>query len=87
MPKSRTAKRAAGSSTPLEGKALAIAVAMVQPTPMKGEPTLSSPEPRTPEQGAAGPPLTRPFDRLYWNALRPVRAWPRIRLWTSLVPS
>ena len=23
----------------------------------------------------------------YWKALRPVTAWPRIRLWTSLVPS
>jgi putative transposase len=34
----RTAKRAAGSSTPLEGKALAIALAMVEPAPVKGEP-------------------------------------------------
>jgi hypothetical protein len=29
-------QRAAGSSTPLEGKALAIALAMVKPVPMKG---------------------------------------------------
>jgi hypothetical protein len=39
MPELRTAKRAAGSSTPLEGKALAIALAMVEPAPVKGEPT------------------------------------------------
>ncbi len=36
----RTAKRAAGSPRPLEGKALTIASAMVEPTPVKGEPTL-----------------------------------------------
>lgn len=36
----RTAKRAAGSPRPLEGKALTIASAMVEPTPAKGEPTL-----------------------------------------------
>jgi transposase len=36
----RTAKRAAGSPRPLEGKALAIASAMVKPAPVKGEPTL-----------------------------------------------
>jgi putative transposase len=57
MPRSRTAKRAAGSATPLEGKALAVAVAMAQPAPTKGEPTLLPlPEPRTPEKGAVGPP-------------------------------
>ena len=37
---SRTAKRAAGSPMPLKGKALAIASAMVEPAPAKGEPTL-----------------------------------------------
>jgi putative transposase len=36
----RTAKRAAGLPRPLEGKALAIASAMVEPAPTKGEPTL-----------------------------------------------
>jgi hypothetical protein len=36
MPRPRTAKRAAGQPTPLEGKALAIAVAMVEPAPAKG---------------------------------------------------
>jgi len=41
MPRSRTAKRAAGLRTPLEGKALTIVVAMVQPAPVKGEPTLT----------------------------------------------
>jgi transposase len=52
--------------TPLEGKALAIAMAMVEPTPMKGEPTRmpSWRELRTPEQGAAGRPTARLFDRL-----------------------
>src|SRR6266508_1133445 len=58
MPRSRTAKRAAGLRTPLEGKALTIVVAMVQPAPVKGEPTLTPSwrEPGTPEKGAAGPP-------------------------------
>jgi hypothetical protein len=40
---------------PLEGRALAIATAMVGPSPVKGKPgpTPSRREPRTPEQGAA----------------------------------
>jgi hypothetical protein len=58
MPRLRTAKRAAGSSTPLEGKALAVAVAMVQPAPVKGEPTPTPVwrERRIPEKGADEPP-------------------------------
>src|SRR4029450_5612362 len=35
----RTAKRAAGSPMPLEGKALVVALATVQPVPVNGEPT------------------------------------------------
>jgi putative transposase len=38
IPRPRTAKRAAGSSTPLEGRALAIASAMAEPAPAKEEP-------------------------------------------------
>ena len=50
MPKPWTAKRAAGSTTPLEGKALAVTLVMVEPAPMKGEPTLQFlTEPRAPE--------------------------------------
>jgi putative transposase len=65
-PRPRTAKWAAGSTTPLEGTALAIALAMVQPTPLKGEPTPTPcwRELRIPEQGAAGRLTTRSFDRL-----------------------
>lgn len=37
------------------GEAMAIASAMVEPTPAKEEPTLRSSEPRTPEQGAVEP--------------------------------
>src|SRR4029450_2313541 len=61
MPRPRTAKRADGSSMPLEGKALAIALAMVEPAPVKGEPTPTPSwrEQRTPEKGAARPPHTR----------------------------
>jgi hypothetical protein len=53
QPGSRTAKRVAGSIMPLEGKALAILITMVQPAPMKGEPTPTPcwREPRTPEEG------------------------------------
>jgi putative transposase len=48
----RTAKQAAGSTTPLEGMALAIASPMVEPGPMKGEPTLRlSPELRNIREG------------------------------------
>jgi hypothetical protein len=51
-PRSRTAKQAAGSLMPLEGKALAIASAVVNPAPVNGEPTLRHPlGPRTPEKG------------------------------------
>jgi hypothetical protein len=41
-------------------------VAMVEPTPVKGEPTPTPSwrELRTPEQGAAGRLTTRLFDRL-----------------------
>ena len=51
----RPAKQAAGSPMPLEGKALAVALAMVKPAPMKGEPTRTPSwcELRTPEKGAA----------------------------------
>jgi hypothetical protein len=43
---------AAGSLMPLEGKALAIASAVVKPAPVNGEPTLRHPlGPRTPEKG------------------------------------
>jgi hypothetical protein len=56
MPRPRTAKRAAGSPTPLEGKALAVAEATAKPTPKKGEPTLQRlPESRIPEKGGVGP--------------------------------
>jgi putative transposase len=48
-------------TTPLEGTALAIAVAMVEPASVKGEP-MSAPswrEPRTAEKAAAGQPSSR----------------------------
>src|SRR5829696_8759382 len=46
-----------GVTTPLEGKALAVAEATAKPAPMKGEPTLQRlPEPRAPEEGGAGRP-------------------------------
>jgi hypothetical protein len=41
--RSRTAKRAAGSLMPLEGKALAIASAVAKPAPVNGEPKLQLP--------------------------------------------
>jgi putative transposase len=41
------------------GEALAVALATVEPTPAKGEPTLRSPERRTPEEGAVEPFLYR----------------------------
>jgi putative transposase len=65
-PRLRTAKRAAGQPTPLEGKALAIAVAMAKPASLKGEPTPTPSwrELRTPEKGAAGLPHHGAFDRL-----------------------
>ena len=49
------------SSMPLEGKALAIALAMVEPAPVKGEPTPTPSwrELRTPEKGAVRPPHAR----------------------------
>jgi hypothetical protein len=51
-PRSRTVKQAAGLPMPLEGKALAIASAVVKPAPVNGEPTLRHPlGPRTPEKG------------------------------------
>ncbi|HZA85007.1 MAG TPA: helix-turn-helix domain-containing protein [Actinomycetes bacterium] len=52
LPEPRTAKQAAGLLMPLEGKALAIASAVVKPAPVKGEPTLRHPlGSRTPEKG------------------------------------
>jgi hypothetical protein len=74
MPRLRTAKRAAGSTTPLEGKALTVAVVMVEPAPVKEEPTPAPcwREPRTPEQGAVGPPHTSFSDRLQnWTRTGP----------------
>ena len=60
-PRSRTAKQAAGSLMPLEGKALAIASAVVKPAPVNGEPTLRHPlGPRTPEKG------WRPTSSMRW---------------------
>jgi putative transposase len=41
------------------GEALAVALATVEPTPAKGEPTLRSPERRTPEEGAVETPRYR----------------------------
>jgi hypothetical protein len=53
----RTAKRAAGSPMPLEGKALAVALTTAKPAPMKEEPTLQrSLESRTPEKGGVRAP-------------------------------
>jgi putative transposase len=57
VPRPRTAKRAAGSPMPLEGKALAVAVATVEPALMKEEPELRHAlEPRTPEKGGVPAP-------------------------------
>jgi putative transposase len=55
--RARTAKQAAGSSMPLEGKALAAAWATAKPAPVKEEPTLQrSLESRTPEKGGVRVP-------------------------------
>ena len=57
MLRPRTAKQAAGSSMPLEGKALAVAWATAKPAPLKEEPTLQrSLESRTPEKGGVRVP-------------------------------
>ena len=59
MATARAPDRQAGGrvTTPLEGKALAVAEATANPAPMKEEPTLQRlPEPRTPEKGGAGRP-------------------------------
>jgi transposase len=59
MATARAPDRQAGGrvTTPLEGKALAVAEATAKPAPMKGEPTLQRlPEPRAPEKGGAGRP-------------------------------
>jgi IS605 OrfB family transposase len=53
----RTAKQAAGSSMPQERRALAIALALVKPASMSGEPTLQHLlGPWTPEKGGVRPP-------------------------------
>src|SRR4029453_15338876 len=52
----RTAKRAAGLPTPLEGPALAVTPVMVQPDPMNGElRPRAMPGSRTPEKGGVAP--------------------------------
>ena len=59
MATARAPDRQAGGrvTTPLEGKALAVAEATAKPAPMKGEPTLQHlPEPSSPEKGGAGRP-------------------------------
>ena len=59
MAAARAPDRQAGGrvTTPLEGKALAVAAATAKPAPMKEEPTLQRlPGPRTPEKGGVRRP-------------------------------
>ena len=57
MPGPWTAKRAARSPMPLEGKALAVGLTAAKPAPWKEEPKLQRwLEPRTPEKGGVQAP-------------------------------
>src|SRR4029450_7996085 len=70
-PRSRTAKQAAGSLMPLEGKALAIASAVVKPAPANGEPTLQLPaDAKATREGWRPTPAKRLFDALNGQAVR-----------------